>query len=1108
MGPLSNRDINAQGLQSPNFNYHQTHQISTPHVRRGQDENSTPISTASKTSTSHLLARAKTSGARLDALRARSYTPLSSSSKLPRRSQTPSSAKNIVPQAKKQNWATAVKARASSGRSTPDTSQSQRPSTAPNTVTIQLRNQVWQASSSVSFKLIRPQSKMGLPTDTDKPLPMEKALPPRPIATFVDTMSPSKNGRSIIDAAEKPLRLSPGTPDEADWPTLSPVCQSTLSTAPPRKTIAPDAATSTVRQLYPYFPQPNTRSRWSVDTPETPASTMPPSVMLNEQEEDAAQPSPTYQTEQERSTRSSGTNFLNGTSGDRWPSLTDFNQPEQQPLPLKTEANHGDHHRSISLTDRTSDGRATMSTVDTIEVTADCTAITQDTVSRPHSPPPCSFSQSRANNRRSSLPDTPTPQNSLNNRARHHATASRIPIFDPRKTPNIVDIKPRTPVPDTPDRTSIPTFGGRRLDTPSDLAALDQDPRAMRQPSSRMLRRNSSERLGAANDTVGLAKKVSLANMKNQIRRLTPSPSDTEQPVERIPREASITFAGSRDNSTSRVRKLSGQLLSEYTHLGPTLTIHDEADDILLDKVSNGSMTDQDAAFNQFNRHPPHDEENGADQEPANLAVELSLAFNTPNQQGPVSHRTMRANVSDLLAANNGQSGWLPGATIDAKDNETDQQITATLSLLEGTPPERSPTQDDFLTFANNYGKQIRQRIQPPEDLHPAYHQDRDSESSEALTPEMVAERYSTTSSQLDQFTALPRPMDEFGNASRPPIRRPSERMPSYMSPTPASEARRVSKQHPKEGKSIGFPINVSDKASRILGTGEHDLPRDGLGKRTPSKKLLRTGSPGHTPLTQHPEKMTRLPKMQPVTHHCQHAESPSALRSGRTTPFEPEIKSKVGSRTSVVGRLGLTSSQDRPRSQSKNRFMNNVKGFFTSKRDAAPPVSHVGGKQLNRQSLKPVPNSNSCLSKSRLSITEPTSQPAEMQKPLPDPTSPSSPAAVPVSCFSPSGQSVRKINNTSALVDITSALMNEAGNEPDLTKKERLISLAQVMIDTLANSRQAERSMIAAQQAAESAKVSYEMTQRSVLEMSKLLSRPKGGMGGVLRKIAVKNGH
>ncbi|KAF1347619.1 hypothetical protein BDV97DRAFT_203139 [Delphinella strobiligena] len=451
----------------------------------------------------------------------------------------------------------------------------------------------------------------------------------------------------------------------------------------------------------------------------------------------------------------------------------------------------------------------------------------------------------------------------------------------------------------------------------------------------------------------------------------------------------------------------------------------------------------------------------------------------------------MRANVADLLAANDGHSGWLPGATIDAKDNETDQQITATLSLLEGTPPERNPTRDDFLAFANTYGKQVRQRIQLPEEVQSAYHEDRDSESSEALTPEMIAERYSMASSQLDQFTALPRPTEDFGNATRPPTRRPSERMPSYMSPTPASEARRVSKQHPKEEKSIGFPINVSAKASRVLGAGEHDSPRDGLGKRTPSKTLLRTGSPGHTPLTQYPEKMTRLPRMQPVTHHCQPAESPTVLRSGRTTPFEPEIKSK-----------------DRPRSQSKNRFMNNVKGFFTSKRDANPPVSHVNGKHLKRHSFKPAPNMNSCLSKSRVSITEPISQPAEAQKPLPEPRSPSRTTAIPVSRFSPSGQSVRRINNTSALVGITSALMEEASNEPDITKKERLISLAQVMIDTLSNSRQAERSMVAAQQAAEAAKMSYEMTQRSVLEMSKLISRSRGGMGGVLRKIAVKSGH
>ncbi|KAK0653878.1 Flocculation protein FLO11 [Lasiodiplodia hormozganensis] len=50
---------------------------------------------------------------------------------------------------------------------------------------------------------------------------VEKPLPSRPVAHVVST-SPYSEGRTLIDASERPLRRSPGTPDEEDWPTLSP----------------------------------------------------------------------------------------------------------------------------------------------------------------------------------------------------------------------------------------------------------------------------------------------------------------------------------------------------------------------------------------------------------------------------------------------------------------------------------------------------------------------------------------------------------------------------------------------------------------------------------------------------------------------------------------------------------------------------------------------------------------------------------------------------------------------------------------------------------------------------------------------------------------------
>ncbi|KEQ86865.1 hypothetical protein M438DRAFT_372491 [Aureobasidium pullulans EXF-150] len=55
-----------------------------------------------------------------------------------------------------------------------------------------------------------------------KPLSIEKPLPSRPVATFANSMSPTRHSRGIIDAAERPLIKAPGTPQEEEWPASSP----------------------------------------------------------------------------------------------------------------------------------------------------------------------------------------------------------------------------------------------------------------------------------------------------------------------------------------------------------------------------------------------------------------------------------------------------------------------------------------------------------------------------------------------------------------------------------------------------------------------------------------------------------------------------------------------------------------------------------------------------------------------------------------------------------------------------------------------------------------------------------------------------------------------
>lgn len=90
---------------------------------------------------------------------------------------------------------------------------------------------------------------------------LDKPLPSRPVAQVI-TNSPYKEGRTLIDASEKPLRRSPGTPDEEDWPALFPTQHSASGTvqtshAPP----SPKQPPASTRMLMDHTVHPTRASR-------------------------------------------------------------------------------------------------------------------------------------------------------------------------------------------------------------------------------------------------------------------------------------------------------------------------------------------------------------------------------------------------------------------------------------------------------------------------------------------------------------------------------------------------------------------------------------------------------------------------------------------------------------------------------------------------------------------------------------------------------------------------------------------------------------------------------------------------------------------------------
>lgn len=881
MPPLTTRNANAKGPLLTSHHNNSPHASgNTPRVGLGNNENITPNTAPSKlSSAARMRSHGKPSIARSGASTPSHapYQNLSPMSRLPRRAETPTTAKDAV--------------------------------------TITSRSQVCGILPPLEDK-----TDISLQPATLRKTSLDKPLPSRPMATHVNELSPTKHSRLLIDASELPLRTSPGTPQEEEWPTLEPIRRALL-------TMAPTSTEEWVRVSARY---------------ELPLQ-----------------------------------GALLAAASDQ--------------KDAKLLARDGVEERSTPTPLRSSDSN-------------DSTDYGQDS-DRTHSPPPMSFSQPRVKQ----LVDPSTPRTPSHTRSSHHATASRIPIYEPKKTPNIIDIKARSTI-ETP--RLAPTLGERLLGPQADLAAVE-NLRKPRQLSSRMLRKGSS-------DSVSLAKRASLANMRQSTKKL---PTVARKPDTEYTGPDSDT---SSERSSVRVNHISGQLLSS-SFPGSTLTISDEADRVIYGTPEKATTEER--------GNEPHIN--------AGTGLEFSVSVTAPDSSSPIE-KTMQSTVGHIMSAKHG-TDVLPGATITTRDQNTLQHITATLSFLEGTPPaETTPIRDGFLDFASKYGKspKMSQGLHPPDTKEAA------ARSSATLTPELR---------RTD--TALPRPTV----AGAPRMHNPSDRVPSYMSPTPASEARRVSntgRLNPNSFQSTGQPSRAPSKASTLT-TDENrpNSPRPPVRKRSPTNAgYTKAGSSGHAPLAK-PSSVLK------TTPH----ENSGALTAPHVEITPPSVPTTM----------------PRTRSRAKSRGMiDNIKGFFTGKQTVpslpnpaghahkASLVSHTGSPLLKRGSLEPV--------------TEPNS-------------------------FIPEHLTPRQNNSTgetnvqsAALTQMTLALMEEVNSEHDGSKKARMLSLAQVMLDAVSNAREAERSMVSAQQSAEAARMSYEMTQRSVVEMGRLISSSRH-MPGLLKKLAAK---
>ncbi|KAI4731160.1 hypothetical protein E4T49_00930 [Aureobasidium sp. EXF-10728] len=668
------------------------------------------------------------------------------------------------------------------------------------------------------------------------------------------------------------------------------------------------------------------------------------------------------------------------------------------------------------------------------------------------------------------------PRTQFMDRSPVSAKSPAVPLSDSQQL-----LMPKTPSKDTPTivRSSpsmtsrspvtadILTFAGRKLGTPTDLAALDH---------------------------------------------------------------GSVRSSNRKDRSVSddvfeytRVKQLSGSLLSSGgSFVGSTLSISDEADQLILGK--EGCRTP--SFISQTNLTAPTNAESKQD---------TDFELPSPSENG--FHVSWPADFGFKPASSAPDS-----PTVQSSPSVRPKAFSSISEESVQSAVETEQRHDDLGTNSENRGKDITTTLSILEGI-PSL-----ADTASSTGPQSLKARFGTA--MMPQTASTNSPQDLVDNVR-------NARVPSYMMPTPASEARKNTTVSPpgnvrnnastpslstrRASQNIKLPPrpdldkgriaapNKQSSVSELCGSGRS-------GRTTPNPVVSRSATPIARPSvgSQLPgSTTTTTPKPNPKTEP-NHRMSIGHIRISRQSPHPIE--------TSRDGTFPPT----RPRSGSKGKaVLNNLKGLFSGKRDGPPTPSHRGRRfsigsrksvttEVDVPDVPPLPKvppvpavpTGSALLESRAksapksilvkktAAEEVQSSNSEaskescipprlrrkssakgnlMKKEVPEEDRPSlrrktSKHEV-AAKESTEGGPEKATSDSVALMEMVLTLREQAFKEDDLVRKERMTSFAQVMLDTVTNAVEAERNMYAAMQAAEQAKMSYMMTQQSVQEMSKIVS-------------------
>ncbi|KAI4740975.1 hypothetical protein E4T50_08607 [Aureobasidium sp. EXF-12298] len=484
--------------------------------------------------------------------------------------------------------------------------------------------------------------------------------------------------------------------------------------------------------------------------------------------------------------------------------------------------------------------------------------------------------------------------------------------LDTSTTPKIVCRSPSLTSKSVVDE-NILTFAGRSLGNPTDLATLD----------------HGSARSSKRKDCFTTASPLTNASLALQdLPPRVPSPSEQNKlsPIR-------LLFGDKGPTSDdvfeyTRVKQLSGSLLSS-SFVGSTLSISEEADHLIFgDKgaripssISQTSLAvPADAEFDL-----PSPSENGFHVSwPADFGFNTTDGPNSPTVQSSPSVRpkafsgvseeseqsVAEQNAESFDQYHDVQSETMPLNNGSGEQNESRRgDITTTLSILEGTPAKTNPRS--------------------------------------SAAPKPVTRRFSAAK--------LPRTTSKIGVQDTVHTR--NDRLPSYMLPTPASEARKNSTVGPPEiRRSTASTPNLNARretqATKSTTTADPDKVRVPTGRRTPVSDLCGTIRSGRsTPTSAIPRSTTPIARPStgsqtiatPKKTETSHRASIGHIKIVRQTP-QPIETSRDG-----------TFPPTRPRSESKGKsVLNNLKGLFSGKRDA-PVTPSSSGRRFSIGSRKSV---------------------------------------------------------------------------------------------------------------------------------------------------------